>query len=143
MGDDSLHTIPDEDITELLGDNEAIQRQFAVAENAETIIAAHDEPPPAPTDEPDEPITKPQNAKLHAIFRQLGITNQTDRHLIRDHILGYHPETQLTKPEAHTLIDTTENWLTDQDYPAADRVNDILNQAALQAEAEQEDSDDN
>jgi hypothetical protein len=115
-----------------------------VTQAATDLAEPPDEPVTITThlaDEPDEPITKPQNAKLHALFRELGITNQTDRHLIRDHILGYHPETQLTKTEAHTLIDTTETWLTDQDYAYTDHVNDILNEAALRQAAENEPED--
>jgi hypothetical protein len=45
----------------------------------------------------------------------------------------------LTKNEAHQLINTLDNWQTDETYPINDRLRDLLNTAAL-AEAEQEDS---
>jgi hypothetical protein len=102
------------------------------------IIDQSGEPRAEP--EPDEPITKPQNAKLHALFRELGIVDQTDRHTIRDHILGYTPNTGLTRAEARLLIDTTETWAIDTNYPYQDRINDILNTAALQ-QAEQDEAE--
>jgi hypothetical protein len=141
----------DDELAELLGDTPPSQPPPADQNPADmteqrrdhdpTDRASHDLSGPAAANQPDPPITKPQNSKLHALMRQLGITNQADRHTIRDHILGYHIQGELTKPEANTMLNTIDNWITDpvdnegNPYDPADRVNDILNQAAL-AEAE-------
>ena len=92
------------------------------------------------TPEPDLPATSAQNRKMHALFRQLDLGDRDDRLTVTTHILGYHLNTSagLTKNEANKIIDTLETWRGDTDYPVEDRVNDILNQAALAAEAEEE-----
>jgi hypothetical protein len=80
---------------------------------------------------------------MHAIFRQLGLTDRNDRLTVTSHILGYDLTTSagLTRNEARKLIDTLETWQLDHDYPVADRVNDILNTAALEAEKEGRDAE--
>jgi hypothetical protein len=163
----------DDELAELLGDDESIRRQFAVAAARTQLLGDTPLSQPPPADQnpeigtdpgkrrdhdptiftaspdlsgpaaatPDPPITKPQNSKLHALMRQLGITTQPDRHTIRDHILGFHVEGELTKNEANTLLDTIDAWQQDETYPIVDRINDILNTAALRAEAEQQQED--
>jgi hypothetical protein len=92
---------------------------------------------------PDEPATTPQNRKMHALFRELNLTERADRLTVTSHILGYDLTTSagLTRNEARKLIDTLETWQLDHDYPVADRVNDILNTAALEAEKEGRDAE--
>ena len=135
---------PDEDIAELLGDQTETTSVGQAADKSGPDSAANDVPPPtgAP-DEPGLPATKPQIRKFMALCNQLDLTNPDDRHTITDHILNYHVAhaSDLTKTEANRLIDTLENWTTDTEYPAQDRINDILNTAALRAEAEQDNDD--
>ena len=157
-------TDSDDELAELLGDDESIRRQFAVAaartqllgDTPQTALEEEGGERPTPTQEPsvgqpppepDPPITKPQNSKLHALMRQLGITTQPDRHTIRDHILGYHIQGELTKPEANIMLNTIDNWIADpvdndgNPYDPVDRVNDILNQAAIAQEDLRNDSE--
>jgi hypothetical protein len=129
-------TKPDDDIAELLGDTP----QTALEEEGGDRPTPTQEPDVGqpPTPDPDPPITKPQLTKLHTTFTTIGITNRDDYHTISEHILGYPVATtkNLTKNEAHQLIDTLDNWTTDPDYPIGDRIREILNQAAID-EAEQ------
>jgi hypothetical protein len=95
---------------------------------------------PDPATEPDPPITKPQLTKLHTTLNNIGITDRDDYLILCQAIIGYHVAStkNLTKNEARQLIDTLENWQQDQTYPIADRINDILNQSAIeQSEKEQ------
>jgi hypothetical protein len=136
----------DDDIAELLGD----QPETAGATQMETVSPTSDTTPlaaPAQTmadfapDEPDPPITKPQLTKLHTILGYLDIHNRDDYLTLCEHIIGYTVETtkNLTKNEAKKLLDTLENWQRDTEYPIADRINDILNTAAIrETETEQE-----
>jgi len=107
---------------------------------ATSSTASTDLPDPA-TPEPDPPITKPQLTKLHTTLTNIGITDRDDYLTLCEHIIGYQVAStkNLTKNEAHQLINTLDNWQTDETYPINDRLRDLLNTAAL-AEAEQEDS---
>ena len=100
--------------------------------------ASTDLPDPA-TPEPDPPITKPQLTKLHTTLRAIGINDRDDYHTISAAILGYAVQStkNLTKNEAHQLIDTLDNWQTDETYPIDDRLRELLNTAAIR-EAETE-----
>ena len=77
---------------------------------------------------------------MHAIFRQLGLTDRTDRLTVTSHILGYPLTTSagLTRNEATQLLDQLETWQIHNE--ADERINDILNTAAL-AEAQQDEQD--
>ena len=155
-------TDSDDELAELLGDDESIRRQFAVAAARTQLLG--DTPPaaleeeggerPTPTEEPsvgqppptlidlvpDPPITKPQLTKLHTILTYLDIHNRDDYLTLCEAIIGYTVETtkNLTKNEANKLLDTLENWQKDTEYPIGDRINDILNTAALEQAAENE-----
>jgi hypothetical protein len=56
------------------------------------------------------PISKPQLAKLHAIFGEMGITDRDDRLAMVSNLVGRQVESSsdLTKAEAMTLIDQLE-----------------------------------
>jgi hypothetical protein len=86
---------------------------------------------------PDEPATTPQNRKMHALFRELNLTERADRLTVTSHILGYDLTTSagLTRNEAQRLMDELEGWQIAGE--ADERINDILNEAAL-AEAKEE-----
>jgi len=89
---------------------------------------------------PDPPATAPQNRRMHAIFRQLDLTDRNDRLTVTSHILGYPLTTSagLTRNEATQLLDQLETWQIHNE--ADERINDILNTAAL-AEAQQDEQD--
>ena len=100
------------------------------------------QPPPTLIDyttEPDPPITKPQLTKLHTILSKIGIEARDDYLILCQAIIGYHVAStkNLTKNEARQLIDTLENWQQDTEYLIGDRINDILNTAALAADADE------
>jgi len=98
-----------------------------------------DEPQEDSGDVPALPATTAQNRKMHALFREAGLEERDDRLTVTAHILGYRLSTSkgLTKLEASKVIDTLQDWIDDTETPVADRVNDILNEAAIaQAEAE-------
>jgi hypothetical protein len=147
-------TEPDDELAELLGDTprepaasaattdsppDAAPKTTYEEEGGERPTPTRNDvgqPPPQSLIDitpPDEPITKPQSRKLHALFHQLDVNDRNDRLIITTHILGYHitSSAQLTKNEANRLIDTIESWFLTAEYNAEDRVNDILNQAAI------------
>jgi hypothetical protein len=148
-------TETDDELAELLGDtptkpaalepellpvhSDAAPQQTALEEEGGDRPTSHDDhgvgqPPP------DPPATTPQNRRMHAIFRQLGLTDRNDRLTVTSHILGYDLKTSagLTRNEARRLLDELEGWQLDCDYPVADRINDILNQAAINQAAQDE-----
>jgi hypothetical protein len=144
----------DDELAELLGDTPQEpaapeQQQLPVHSDAAPQTTPEEEggDRPTPHDDhgvgqppPDQPATTPQNRKMHLLFRQLDLTDRDDRLTITTHILGYPITTSagLTRDEARKLIDTLEIWqINNDEYPVADRVNDILNTAALQ-QAQQE-----
>lgn len=97
-------------------------------------------PDPGPaTTQPDEPARAAQNRKMHAQFRDAGITDRDDRLTVCSAILGFNLDTSsgLTVTEASKLIDTLEQWT--QTGQTENQIREILNIAALSAEsAEQE-----
>jgi hypothetical protein len=101
------------------------------------ILSDVGQPPP----DPDPPATTPQNRRMHAIFRQLGLTDRNDRLTVTSHILGYDLTTSagLTRNEAQRLLDQLESWqIHDAEYPVQDRIREVLNTAALAEAAEDE-----
>jgi hypothetical protein len=94
--------------------------------------------PPIDT-QPELPARPAQNRMMHALFRELDLTDRNDRLIITSHILGYHIDTSsgLTVPEASQIISNLELWQADTDYPVENRILDVLNNAAI-AEAEEE-----
>lgn len=105
----------------------------AIAERLNT--ERHDE---APSDgEPESPASQPQNRKMHALFRDIGLTDRADRLTITSHILGFPVDTSagLTVAEASKVIDTLERWQTDpellREQSVDDRIRDILNTGTL------------
>ena len=130
-------TDTDDELAELLGDTPPAAREEEGGERpTPTQEPSVGQPPP----EPDPPITKPQLTKLHTTLNHLDIHNRDDYLTLCQHIIGYTVETtkNLTKNEANTLLDTLENWQRDTDHPIADRINDILNTAALKQAAQEE-----
>jgi len=95
---------------------------------------------PDPATEPDPPITKPQLTKLHTVLNKIGITDRDDYLTLCEYILGYRVDStkNLAKNEAHTLLDALDTWAKDEKYPIDDRINDILNTAALKQAAQEE-----
>jgi hypothetical protein len=91
---------------------------------------------------PELPARPAQNRKMHAQFRELAVTDRDERLTITSEILGYTVDTSatLTITEASKLIDTLDDWYHNADYPVAERINDILNTAALR-EANEEEQD--
>lgn len=93
-----------------------------------------DEPPAGDDDGPGEPSRPAQNRKMHAQFRDAGITDRDDRLTVSSHILGFTLDTSsgLTVAEASKIIDTLDQWQTDGVTDA--QVRDILNTATITAE---------
>lgn len=89
-----------------------------------------DEPPPL-DDEPEKPSNTAQNRKMHASFRDAGLTARADRLEVTSAILGYPLDTsaKLTSSEASKLIDTLERWNAKGETDA--QVREILNAASL------------
>lgn len=90
----------------------------------------------APPTEPEAPAaTTAQNRKMHALFRDIAVTERDERLTITSHILGEPLTTSggLTRDTASKVIDTLEQWV--QDGKADDMVREILNAATL-ADAE-------
>src|SRR6516162_4590791 len=148
-------TETDDELAELLGDTPTPQPAAPEPEllPVHSDAAPHTAPEgeggdrPPPHDDhgvgqppPDPPATAPQNRRMHAIFRQLGLTDRTDRLTVTSHILGYPLTTSagLTRNEATQLLDQLETWQIHNE--ADERINDILNTAAL-AEAQQDEQD--
>ena len=144
-------TEPDSELAELLGDTpppdvagpsqsgpmeKPPQRQHH--DPATSSTASADLPDPAT--EPDPPITKPQLTKLHTVLNKIGITDRDDYLTLCEYILGYRVDStkNLAKNEAHTLLDALDTWAKDEKYPIDDRINDILNTAALKQAAQEE-----
>lgn len=117
---------------------------------------ARREPEPPPPDEPppDEaqsapppqqvdvegPATAAQNRKMHALFRDVGLTERDDRLAVTSSILGFDVATSssLTISEASKLIDTLDRWVSGECYDHAgsqisveDKIREILNAATL------------
>jgi recombination directionality factor gp3-like protein len=71
----------------------------------------HEAPPPPLDDTPDEPITAAQLTKLSILLKEAGFDDRESRHAFVQTAIG-HPITSaknLTKQEAHKLIDILEN----------------------------------
>jgi hypothetical protein len=115
------------------GDDQGLEQPTTPAAPAD----AHqtDEAPPAEV--PDVPASAAQNRKMHALFRQAGLTDRQDRLIVTGEILGYSLDTsaKLTGAEANTIIDTLEAWF-DSTAPDIDsRITNILQDwAARQAD---------
>lgn len=83
---------------------------------------------------PEEPPTAAMNRRMHALFRDAGLTDRDDRLTVTGIILGYRLDTStdLTKSEASRLIDKLEEWSAAGEL--GDMINEILNQAVLATE---------
>lgn len=131
-----------------------IKPRTAAQAKASERPARNDEPPPP--DEPppdvvdadvqaapgsDPPATPQQNRKMHAIFREVGLTERDERLTVCSSILGFSLESSsgLTKPEASKLIDTIQGWIDNS--RADDEIREILNAATLAAESAQEEGE--
>jgi hypothetical protein len=130
----------DDELAELLGDTPP---QTALEEEGgerPTPTVQHGDGVGQPPPEPDPPITKPQLTKLHTTLSSIGIESRENYLILCQAIIGYDVAStkNLTKNEARQLIDTLDNWATDLDYPIGDRINDILNTAALEQAAQEE-----
>ncbi|SRX93589.1 endodeoxyribonuclease RusA-like protein [Thermacetogenium phaeum DSM] [Mycobacterium shimoidei] len=104
----------------------------------ETGIVVTTSAPPA--DDSEAPASTAQNRKMHALFRDLGLTEREDRLIVTSSILGFDVSTssQLTVAEASKLIDTLDQWWTGECYDDAgnkistdDKIREILNAATL------------
>jgi hypothetical protein len=97
------------------------KRGVTVATRAETQAAETDSvpPPPLPGEEPEQdkpiPISKPQLAKMHATFNELGITDRTERLNLTRALLSRDElgsANDLTLIDASTLIEMLDECLT-------------------------------
>lgn len=100
-------------------------------EDAGSDAGTEDGPPP--------PATAAQNRKMHAVFRDVGLTDRQDRLIICGEIVGYNltSSKDLTTVEASTIIDTLERWRDDPDVGVDARLTEILQRwAARQTDPE-------
>lgn len=103
---------------------------------AEPDMAADSSAEPDVAAEPDEPPSAAMNRKMHALFRDAGLTDRDDRLTVTGHILGYRLDTSanLTKTEAMRIIETLDGWA--QHHELEREVTEILNAATLAAEGQ-------
>ena len=91
---------------------------------------------------PDAPANSAQNRQMHALFRDLQITDRGDRLTVTGAILGFKLDTSagLTSTEAEGVIATLKLWKAGRDedgneIDAQELIREILNRASL-AESE-------
>lgn len=104
------------------------------SQGAEPSSGAISVPDSHDQDAPDEPPTAAMNRKMHALFRDAGLSDRDDRLTVTSAILGYRLDTSanLTKSEAMRIIETLDGW--QQHHELEREVNEILNRAAIAAE---------
>jgi len=137
---------PDNDIEELLGDTD----QAGSGDETKKEQTPEQLPlPPDPATTPDTPASPAQNRKMWALLREIGLDKDEQRDdclTIISHILGYTAthRTGATTTEINTIITTIKRWQDDpydddgNPYPIDDRINDILNQAAINQATQEE-----
>jgi hypothetical protein len=89
------------------------------------------EPDTSQVTEPEEPPSQAQNRKMHALFRDAGITDRDDRLTLTSELLGFtiNSSSAMTKSDANKVIDALENA---DDLSAL--CTGLLNRAVLKAE---------
>lgn len=119
--------------------NPRLEQAKTRADEAHQIIFGEPEPPA----EPEPRLTPAQLKRIQAQFRDLAITEPNDRHTIIAHIHGRPCDdtADQTIGEAHKTIETLLTWYLDEKYPIADRIREILNEAALREAAQETDTD--
>lgn len=87
-------------------------------------------------DDPEGPPTAAMNRKMHALFREAGVTDRDDRLAVTSAILGRRINTSddIVKSDSSRLIDKLEEWAAADE--TEDMVRGILNQAQLAAESQ-------
>ena len=92
-------------------------------------------PETSPVDRDDavleEPPSQAQNRKMHALFRDAGVTDRDDRLILTSELLGFRIDSSsaMTKSDANRVIDALENA---DDLGAL--CTDLLNRAVLRSE---------
>lgn len=87
------------------------------------------------------PPTVKQNKMMFALFNKLGLSNREDRLEVVADIIGYRIDSSasMSRNEAANVISTlTKWWEGDNGVDPHDRINDILNEAAIRADQEGE-----
>lgn len=105
--------------------------EFPAGDSAEDPAV---ESSPDDLDSPDSPASAAQNRKMHAQFREVGLSEREDRLAVTGAILGFTLDSSasLTMSEASKVIDTIDQWV--QGGVVDEQVREILNAAAINAE---------